>query len=152
MRDAVRNKERWKGRRTPTQYPSTNYPCSPLQAAPRGDVSPRPSDDGEQLGRDMEGCDEHLFSLGKMSKEDKEQVPGSPLVVIRIIKVEAPEFVPGSPHAYPFVSHCRRRYLCQQGEPPLNVHVAASHNISFSGCTFQHLGGVCVFLLLLSSF
>ena len=32
MRDAVRNKEKWKGRHTPTQDPSTNNP----RAAPRG--------------------------------------------------------------------------------------------------------------------
>ena len=35
MRDAVRNKERWKGRRTPTQHPSTNkrqaLPARPWQ-------------------------------------------------------------------------------------------------------------------------
>jgi hypothetical protein len=33
-------------------------------------------------------------------------------------------------------------YLCQQGEPPVNVHVAQSRNISFDGCSFEHLGGV----------
>ena len=29
------------------------------------------------------------------------------------------------------------------GEPPVNIHVATSSNISFSTCDFSHLGGVC---------
>eukprot|EP01047_Picozoa_sp_COSAG01_P100094 COSAG01_NODE_30001_length_625_cov_1.155894_2_plen_161_part_01 len=33
-------------------------------------------------------------------------------------------------------------YLCQDGEPPVNVHVVKSTNVSFMGCTFQHLGAV----------
>ena len=33
-------------------------------------------------------------------------------------------------------------YLCQDGEPPVNVHVWHSHNVTFSGCSFQHLGAV----------
>ena len=33
MRDAVRNKERLKGRRTPTQDPSTNNSCSRAQTS-----------------------------------------------------------------------------------------------------------------------
>jgi hypothetical protein len=33
-------------------------------------------------------------------------------------------------------------YLCQQGEPPVNVHVEKSHNITFDSCGFEHLGGV----------
>lgn len=33
-------------------------------------------------------------------------------------------------------------YLCQDGEPPVNVAVVNSTNITFSGCTFQHLGAV----------
>lgn len=33
-------------------------------------------------------------------------------------------------------------YMYQDGEPPLNVHVIASHNVSFSGCDFRHMGAV----------
>lgn len=33
-------------------------------------------------------------------------------------------------------------YLCQDGEPPVNVHVVNSKNVTFAGCTFTHLGGV----------
>ena len=33
-------------------------------------------------------------------------------------------------------------YLCQDGEPPVNVHVWHSKNVTFSGCDFQHLGAV----------
>ena len=33
-------------------------------------------------------------------------------------------------------------YLCQQGEPPVNVKVTRSNNVTFTGCTFQHLGGI----------
>lgn len=33
-------------------------------------------------------------------------------------------------------------YLCQQGEPPVNVHVWESTNVTFTGCDFKHLGGV----------
>eukprot|EP01079_Euglenida_sp_SAG-EU17-18_P011234 gene11234-2042_t len=33
-------------------------------------------------------------------------------------------------------------YQCQDGEPHSNVHVIRSTNITFSGCTFRHLGGV----------
>ena len=33
-------------------------------------------------------------------------------------------------------------YLCMDGEPPVNVHVWNSTGVSFSRCTFQHLGGV----------
>eukprot|EP01046_Picozoa_sp_COSAG06_P034343 COSAG06_NODE_3591_length_5143_cov_3.495440_5_plen_155_part_00 len=33
-------------------------------------------------------------------------------------------------------------YLCQDGEPPVNVHVSNSTNVTFVGCSFQHLGGV----------
>ena len=33
-------------------------------------------------------------------------------------------------------------YLCQQGEPPVNVHVSTSRNITFASCSFEHLGGV----------
>ena len=28
------------------------------------------------------------------------------------------------------------------GEPPVNVHVVGSRNLTFTGCTFSHLGGV----------
>jgi hypothetical protein len=33
-------------------------------------------------------------------------------------------------------------YLCQQGEPPVTVHVSGSTNITFNSCDFAHLGGV----------
>ena len=33
-------------------------------------------------------------------------------------------------------------YLCQQGEPPVNVHVVSSTNVTFSACDFRHLGAV----------
>ena len=33
-------------------------------------------------------------------------------------------------------------YLCLDGEAPVNVHVRKSRNVSFTGCLFQHLGGV----------
>lgn len=33
-------------------------------------------------------------------------------------------------------------YLCQQGEPPVNVHIWNSTGVVFSGCEFSHLGGV----------
>ena len=33
-------------------------------------------------------------------------------------------------------------YLCQDGEPPVNVHVWHSKNVTFSSCDFQHLGAV----------
>ena len=32
--------------------------------------------------------------------------------------------------------------MCQDGEPPVNVKLTTSSSIIFSGCTFQHLGGV----------
>ena len=33
-------------------------------------------------------------------------------------------------------------YLCAEGEPPANIKVTRSTNVTFAGCTFQHLGGV----------
>ena len=33
-------------------------------------------------------------------------------------------------------------YLCQQGEPPVNVHVWAATNVTFTSCSFRHLGAV----------
>lgn len=33
-------------------------------------------------------------------------------------------------------------YLCQDGEPPVNVRVTESRGVTFSGCAFQHLGAV----------
>lgn len=33
-------------------------------------------------------------------------------------------------------------YLCQDGEPPSNINITGSSNVTFAGCTFQHLGGV----------
>ena len=33
-------------------------------------------------------------------------------------------------------------YLYKDGEPPVNIHVATSSNISFASCAFSHLGGV----------
>lgn len=33
-------------------------------------------------------------------------------------------------------------YLCQQGEPPVNVHIFGSTNVTFSSCNFRHLGAV----------
>jgi hypothetical protein len=33
-------------------------------------------------------------------------------------------------------------YLCNDGEPPVNVHVWHSTNVTFRSCAFQHLGGV----------
>lgn len=33
-------------------------------------------------------------------------------------------------------------YLYKDGEPPVNIHVATSSNISFATCDFSHLGGV----------
>jgi pectate lyase len=33
-------------------------------------------------------------------------------------------------------------YLCMDGEPPTNILVQRSRNITFSGCSFQHLGAV----------
>jgi hypothetical protein len=33
-------------------------------------------------------------------------------------------------------------YLCQDGEPPVNVAVVSAHNITFENCGFAHLGGV----------
>eukprot|EP00039_Didymoeca_costata_P028580 m.21525 g.21525 ORF g.21525 m.21525 type:complete len:848 (-) comp7175_c0_seq1:170-2713(-) len=36
-------------------------------------------------------------------------------------------------------------YLCLDGEPPVNVAVVKGNNITFSGCSFQHLGAVYAF-------
>jgi hypothetical protein len=36
-------------------------------------------------------------------------------------------------------------YLCQQGEPPVNVHVWSSSNVTFSACSFRQLGAVYAF-------
>ena len=33
-------------------------------------------------------------------------------------------------------------YLCQQGEPPVNVHIWSSSNVTFSACSFRQLGAV----------
>lgn len=33
-------------------------------------------------------------------------------------------------------------YLCQYGEPPVNVHAHSATNITFSNCGFRHLGAV----------
>ena len=33
-------------------------------------------------------------------------------------------------------------YLCQDGEPPVNVRVAKSQGVTFAGCTFNHLGAM----------
>jgi hypothetical protein len=33
-------------------------------------------------------------------------------------------------------------YLCMDQEPPVNIRVQKSRNITFSGCSFSHLGGV----------
>eukprot|EP01052_Picozoa_sp_SAG31_P001462 SAG31_NODE_49_length_30599_cov_15.615016_22_plen_529_part_00 len=33
-------------------------------------------------------------------------------------------------------------YLCNDGEPPVNVHIFHATNVTFRGCRFQHLGGV----------
>ena len=33
-------------------------------------------------------------------------------------------------------------YLCQQGEPPVNVHLWNSTNVVFRSCEFKHLGAV----------
>ena len=33
-------------------------------------------------------------------------------------------------------------YLCQQGEPPVNVALINAHNVTFDSCAFSHLGAV----------
>ena len=74
MRGTVRNKERWKGRRAPTQDPSTNHLLSRTGAGEDVATQPEPTVPAEQAAGQQEEAG-GAFSARKAAADSAEARP-----------------------------------------------------------------------------